>query len=209
MTRIRLPLRLESEANKREHWHFRAERVRAQRRLTKKTVKRRLRGRTKTPGAAWRVTITRIAPRKLDDDNCVRACKAVRDGVADAFGLDDRDERLLFVCEQRRGVAAGEYATLICIESRPRPQSAHGEPERMPTLEDRAIRSEEWIKLVTAYGVKVAAQKGMPIGREGAFNVGVLMLEAGIKWLRESGMPNARIAQYCRLASGEHEESAR
>jgi hypothetical protein len=38
----------------------------------------------------YTVMLSRVAPRKLDDDNLRGALKAVRDGVADALGLDDR-----------------------------------------------------------------------------------------------------------------------
>lgn len=46
------------------------------------------------------VTIQRISPRKLDDDNLVGACKALRDGVADAFELRDDHDLLSWSCEQ-------------------------------------------------------------------------------------------------------------
>lgn len=53
------------------------------------------------------VTLTRIAPRELDDDNLAYAFKAVRDGVADALGLkNDRDPRVSWSYSQERGKAA-------------------------------------------------------------------------------------------------------
>jgi hypothetical protein len=61
------------------------------------------------------ITITRIAPRKFDDDNCIAGCKPIRDGVADAFGLRDDDPRLGFWYAQERGKAK-EYAIRITIE---------------------------------------------------------------------------------------------
>ncbi len=49
------------------------------------------------------VTLTRLAPSSgLDDDNLRGALKSVRDGVADALGLDDRDPRVSWRYEQRR-----------------------------------------------------------------------------------------------------------
>lgn len=38
---------------------------------------------------AFRVTITRVAPGKFDDDNLRASCKAIRDGIADALGFRD------------------------------------------------------------------------------------------------------------------------
>lgn len=40
-------------------------------------------------------TITRVGAGTLDDDNLVGACKPVLDGIADAFGLNDRSFVLL------------------------------------------------------------------------------------------------------------------
>jgi hypothetical protein len=58
------------------------------------------------------VTITRVSPRALDGDNLQRACKAVRDGVADALGCDDRDKCI----EWRYAQLKGPYAVLIAVD---------------------------------------------------------------------------------------------
>ncbi len=58
------------------------------------------------------VTIVRVAPRFFDDDNFVSSCKPLRDGVADAFGLKDHDQRISFSYKQARG-APREYAVRI------------------------------------------------------------------------------------------------
>jgi hypothetical protein len=53
------------------------------------------------------VRLTRVhasRSRGLDDDNLRSALKAVRDGVADALGVDDRDPRLSFHYHQRPGL---------------------------------------------------------------------------------------------------------
>jgi hypothetical protein len=48
------------------------------------------------------VTLTRLSPGTLDDDNLRPALKSVRDGVADALGLpDDRDPRVEWRYGQR------------------------------------------------------------------------------------------------------------
>ena len=60
------------------------------------------------------ITITRVAPRKLDSDNLARSMKAVRDGIADAFRLDDGDDRLDWRYAQRTG-RAKEYSVDVEI----------------------------------------------------------------------------------------------
>ncbi len=64
-----------------------------------------------------RVTITRVAPRALDDDNNQGALKSVRDGIADALGVDDRTSLVEWVYRQRRGKPR-EYGVEIQIEKR-------------------------------------------------------------------------------------------
>jgi hypothetical protein len=123
--RVTLPLRLVSEANARGHWSKGARRAADQR----GTVRVRLNGEVRAwlfqfvPGARFElrnevrliVTITRIAPRELDGDNLQRSCKAVRDGIADALGVDDRSPRVEWNYAQRKG-GKGEYAVEIHID---------------------------------------------------------------------------------------------
>ncbi len=65
------------------------------------------------------VTLTRVAPRVLDDDNLRTSLKSPRDGVADALGLkSDRDPRIQWLYrESRAGVR--EYAVVIVVSPRP------------------------------------------------------------------------------------------
>ena len=53
------------------------------------------------------VTITRIGPRRLDDDNLTSACKYVRDQIAAAIGTDDGSDQYTWQCEQRIGKKYG------------------------------------------------------------------------------------------------------
>ncbi len=63
------------------------------------------------------VTLCRIAPHMLDDDNAVGAVKHHRDSVAEWLGINDRHADLVkYVVEQRRGKVR-EYALEIRIES--------------------------------------------------------------------------------------------
>lgn len=108
------------------------------------------------PGWAWRwpclvVRLVRVAPRQLDDDNAASAAKSVRDGVADALGVHDRDPRVVWLVDQDRGPACVRVelyrwdAGLALLPARgatkrPRPRSGHGpadiaqpEPSQRPS----------------------------------------------------------------------------
>lgn len=105
---VRFPFRLVSEANTRCHWSHRAARARAHRNGAKLLIP----ARDCTLPAT--VTITRIAPRALDDDNLAISAKSLRDGIADQFGVPDNDHRLTWRYAQRRGKPR-EYAVIVEI----------------------------------------------------------------------------------------------
>jgi hypothetical protein len=125
---LELALRIVSEANRRDHWSKAARRASEQRSFARMAMTSRLAGtllRTAIPPEASRmlapagplvVTLTRVAPRELDGDNLQRALKAVRDGIADALGVDDRDPRVTWQYGQARG-AAKRYAVRITIDA--------------------------------------------------------------------------------------------
>ena len=97
---IEIPLRTVSEANARDHWSKKARRVKHHRSTARLLTQQAARA-TALPVD---VTLTRIAPSSgLDDDNLAGALKSVRDGIADAFGVDDRDPRIVWRCAQGRG----------------------------------------------------------------------------------------------------------
>ena len=99
--RIELPIATVSEANRRDHWATKARRAKLHR------------------NTAWAlcpayplpciVTITRVAPRFLDDDNLRSAGKSARDGIADRLGVKDNDPRV----EWRYAQAKGKPAAVI------------------------------------------------------------------------------------------------
>lgn len=60
------------------------------------------------------VTITRVGPRRLDDDNLAAACKYVRDAVAAAYGEDDGGP----LYEWRYAQQIGTYAVEVEVISR-------------------------------------------------------------------------------------------
>lgn len=112
MIAVTLPIRTVSESNARDGWRARAKRAQQQRGIARMMlVTRGLRSST----APLTVTLTRIAPSSgLDDDNLRGALKACRDGVADALGVDDRDARVTWRYDQRRGA----WGVEVCVESR-------------------------------------------------------------------------------------------
>lgn len=105
--RIVIPgLQLRSESNLREHFRARAARVSAQREVVKRWL---MALKPEMPRLPCRVTITRVSPRGLDDDNTVRSIKHVRDEFAAWIGVDDRHQQLVrYTAEQRKGLAAVE-----------------------------------------------------------------------------------------------------
>ncbi len=101
-----------SEANSHTHWRLRQKRAKDQRSAAKRALGPDIKG----PPPPYVITLTRIGPRTLDDDNLAGAFKHVRDGVADWLRIDDGDKRLSWRYEQRRGLPK-EYAAEIRIEA--------------------------------------------------------------------------------------------
>ena len=111
---VRLSLRIRSEANSREHWRKKAARAKEHRFQAAYALRKANRwGEPVTAPAI--ITLTRIAPRKLDSDNLAGGFKAARDGIADWLNIDDGDERLTWVYAQRRG-KPNEYDAEAVIE---------------------------------------------------------------------------------------------
>jgi hypothetical protein len=121
---VEVPVRLVSLLNTREHWAQRAKRASMQRGLARNYAVQKLKA---SPlwdqvanGCALTVTIIRIAPRELDDDNLAGSAKHVRDGIADALGIDDGDKRIQWRYEQAKftGPHRGGYSCAVRIEVR-------------------------------------------------------------------------------------------
>lgn len=107
--KISLPFKTVSVLNVREHWAKKARRVKTERNVTQMMVKTL----PITRRISYVVTLTRLAPRKLDGDNLAGSFKAIRDGVADALGLDDGDENIEWRYRQEK---AKQYGVTIEIE---------------------------------------------------------------------------------------------
>lgn len=89
--------------NMHEHWRSRLSRSKKQ----KERVALGLRSTITNimmMGAPLRVDMTRIAPSNgLDSDNMVSSMKYVRDAIAHVLGVDDKDARVCWNVDQRRG----------------------------------------------------------------------------------------------------------
>lgn len=117
---VEVPVATVSEANARTHWRQRSGRAAKQRAAVALLVRAldpccmgpaaTLVSGQLVSGRGLVVRLTRVAPRPLDSDNLAGALKACRDGVADVLGVDDRDSRVVWVVDQRRGKAAVEVA---------------------------------------------------------------------------------------------------
>lgn len=104
-----LPIRIESVANKREHWGKKAARTKLHRFAAIAVAPHAL---------PCVVTLIRVAPRTLDGDNLQSGFKALRDGIAKRLGVDDADPRVEWKYGQQRGKAK-EYAARVEIEAAP------------------------------------------------------------------------------------------
>ena len=115
-------VRLVSVANLREHWATRAgrnkrHRAAAHRATAYELASLRSWARMPDTSRPMTITITRIAPRKLDSDNLASSAKAVRDGIAEALGIDDGSELVAWLYAQTKRFPR-EYGCQVRIEQR-------------------------------------------------------------------------------------------
>lgn len=124
-----VPAKTVSEANTRSHWSEKAKRTKGLRVSAAvhlmSAVQKHL-GRAASPkdlvdaaeeGRGVEILMVRLAPGLLDDDNLGSALKGFRDGIADAFGKDDRDPVLRWKYDQRK---AKTYGVEVVIRWTPR-----------------------------------------------------------------------------------------
>ena len=104
-------LKTKSLANMREHWSAKSRRTRIEREMAKLAVL----ARRDDIKPTCIITLTRVAPRKLDDDNLRGALKAVRDGVASALRVDDATP--LIAWRYRQEQKSKTYAVRIKMEA--------------------------------------------------------------------------------------------
>lgn len=115
MITFALPLKTESESNKREHWGTRSARVKKQRLMAAKMSAMAANKEGYEISDLSRpivVKMVRIGKRRLDDDNLSRSFKAIRDGIADTIGIDDDSEDYRWICSQ---VIGEKYSVVVSI----------------------------------------------------------------------------------------------
>jgi hypothetical protein len=112
VVKVTVPVKIDSGLNMRVHWRVRAN-TNASHRAAAYFALKQAKVKAEMPAV---VTLTRIAPRELDDDNLAGGFKSVRDGTADWLGIDDRDKRVQWRYEQRKG-APKVYEATVRIEA--------------------------------------------------------------------------------------------
>lgn len=114
-----VPVKTVSEANSHEHWRQRQKRAKEQRLAAAFGGASRCHP-SELPPFPLVVTLTRVSPRELDDDNLQGATKHFRDGIADWLGVDDRKRDVVrYEYGQRKGAPVG-------VEVEIRPMEAAG-----------------------------------------------------------------------------------
>jgi len=107
---VEVPVRLVNTSNSRSGWRSTAKRAKTVRETTRMLVRNATSGRV----FPLVVRLVYVGPRQLDDDGIASAVKSLRDGVADALGVDDRDPRVVWVPDQERG-GVREYGARVEI----------------------------------------------------------------------------------------------
>lgn len=114
---LTMSLRIQSEANMREHWTTKAKRVKTQRSVVGHALWfRELVLKRPRPELPVRVRFTRLAARMLDSDNLCGGFKACRDEVASWLGVNDNDPRVTWEYGQAKG--KGYACRIEIVETR-------------------------------------------------------------------------------------------
>ena len=97
-----------------EHWAARTKRAKDQRYTMLHHLANALLGRDVRP--PFIITITRIGPRTFDGDNLQAAAKHVRDGIADALGIDDKERKgaVEWIYSQKKGDSGVAVKVQFC-----------------------------------------------------------------------------------------------
>ncbi len=95
-------MRLVNGANSREHWA-----VRKQRATDQRTAARCMLQSVMPVSLPATIRIVRIGKRKMDSDGLAISAKHVRDGIADAFGVDDGSDLYSWEYAQEIGKSYG------------------------------------------------------------------------------------------------------
>lgn len=63
-----------------------------------------------------RVTLIAVRQKRLDDDNLAGGFKALRDAIAESFGIDDGDERVEWIYRQQGGPKP--HGTIVMVTTK-------------------------------------------------------------------------------------------
>lgn len=100
MIKFTVPVATPSVSNQRIHWRKRHAQTKLQRGVTAMAWRA---AELKAPPLPVVVSLTRVSPRTLDDDNLRGSLKAVRDEIAKVLSVDDGDtKRIAFAYDQRK-----------------------------------------------------------------------------------------------------------
>lgn len=93
--KLHIPIRLPSLLNLREHWSRTIKLKQLHKMATNLVLSTK-----DIPSPPLTVTITRLGPRRLDDDNLAGACKYIRDAIANKVGIDDGSSQYTWIYKQ-------------------------------------------------------------------------------------------------------------
>lgn len=127
MAKVKIPIKIASEANNNDHW-----RLKSKRHMIQKAIVRSYMKLLRLPELPATITMTRYAPRPYDDDNIRSAFKYVRDAVSEHIlgeidgkkyqaGRADNDPRLNWVYAQEKTVQEEYYITIQVEQDKPTP----------------------------------------------------------------------------------------
>ncbi len=109
-------LKTVSEMNQREHWGAKNRRKQDQQERVSVAMQNALRGkRIELPCI---VKLTRIGPKKMDNDNLAGAMKHCQDQIARQLGVDDGDESKVSFNHYQMPIGSRDYAVKVEIRSR-------------------------------------------------------------------------------------------
>ena len=108
---VLIPVKTVPGLNAREAWRVRATRVKKER----GTAKLAIGPKARTAPLPLIVTMTRVSAGELDSDNLQGALKGIRDGIADAYGVDDRTPLIEWRYAQRK-CKRGVFGVIVEVE---------------------------------------------------------------------------------------------
>ena len=112
-----IPIAMKPQANMSEHWAVKATRTRNERAIARIYYNNHIF--TKPPETGpIEITLKRLGNRRFDSGNLGHAFKAIQDGIADAMGINDGNQRLRWKYEQEQ-VPKGQEEIIVLIEFHP------------------------------------------------------------------------------------------